>query len=125
MSDELVASFQPILRLGRIYGFFPFKLICGRLFLPFSNIIYGIIRLVLSVIVLTLRILHSGNYQQLGSFLSQITFKFSSFFACGFPLFVTVFNILNKRNFEIWLKSLLDFDRMVKSCYNIIKVNSH
>jgi ABC-type multidrug transport system permease subunit len=120
---DLSHSAQPMLIAGRIFGFFPFKIISGRFLIPTSSKIYFLVRLVLSVLVVTHRNLYADNYLQKGSFLSQITFILGSIILFTFIFSVTILNICNRKNYEIWFRNIEEFDQQVKSSLSLIKIS--
>lgn len=113
--NEILANFKPIYFVGKIFAYFPFKLLNnGSIKISIFSMIHALLVFTALDYVLYLRISHSKDYLQQGSFLSKYTvilsIAFSSFYFCT----MATINFFNRNNFGALLKNLGRFDEKVR-----------
>ncbi|KAL7015677.1 hypothetical protein ACKWTF_016593 [Chironomus riparius] len=110
--DELVKSFQPLVKTSGYFGFLPFKLqhTEGSAKPSKLKICFAIFLVVLLSYFIYLRAIHINEYRQQGSFLSKITLLISYLMTEILYTVTVVVNFLSRKVFAIYIKTLWKFD---------------
>lgn len=96
--DGFLESIKPLYIAGRIFGYFPFKILeNGEIKVSKIAIIQSVINSIIFCVVLCLRRINLENYKVEGSFISRQTFFFASLF-CVCVYCITMWTYFFQRN---------------------------
>lgn len=112
--DELLEVFMPILKILRISGLFPYRMMSnGRLRLSLLDMIYSVIVMSTMGLFIYMRFINHDRYKSVPSDLSRITFIIGNITALTFLAMTVIVNICYNEGLGIFLVILWKFDTEV------------